>query len=298
MTAPSLQAAERRLAWLLLLPAFVAVAALVAWPIYVVVQMSLRPGRALALDKLMDRPLGWANFDRVLHQSTTWSAFLHSGVYTVGTLIPAFLFGLLVALLFNRVFPARRWLRSLLLLPWAVPGVIVSITFLWMLDASYGVVNAILRSLGLISTDVAWFVNADTAMLAVILPTVWKSFPFFAITILAALQAIPAELYEAAKVDGARAWHQFRHVTWPSIKRPAMLAVLLNALWTFREFDIIYASTGGGPAGATETLGILVYREAFGSFRFGTAAALGVLMLLTATVLVLLSMRRIKEDFQ
>ena len=112
--------------------------------------MSLRPGRALALDQLMSRPLGWGNFDRVLHQSTTWAAFLNSGIYTVGTLIPAFLFGLLVALLFNRVFPARRWLRSLLLLPWAVPGVIVSITFLWMLDASFGVVNSVLRRAGLI----------------------------------------------------------------------------------------------------------------------------------------------------
>jgi multiple sugar transport system permease protein len=298
MAAKSLKSAERRLAWLLLMPAFAAVALLVAWPIYVVVQMSLRPGRLLALDQLMSQPLGWGNFDRVLHQSTTWAAFLHSGVYTVGTLVPAFLFGLLVALLFNRVFPARRWLRSLLLLPWAVPGVIVSITFLWMLDASYGVVNSVLRRLGLLSTDLAWFVDADTAMLAVIVPTVWKSFPFFAITILAALQAIPGELYEAARVDGARAWQQFRFVTWPGIKRPAMLAVLLNALWTFREFDIIYASTGGGPAGATETLGILVYREAFGSFRFGTAAAIGVLMLATATIVVLLSMRRLKDEFR
>jgi multiple sugar transport system permease protein len=298
MRAPSLQSAERRLAWLLLLPAFAAVAMLVAWPIYVVLQMSVRPGRLLALDQLLNQPLGWGNFDRVLHQSTTWAAFVNSGIYTVGTLIPAFLFGLLVALLFNRAFPARRWLRSLLLLPWAVPGVIVSITFLWMLDASFGVVNSVLRRAGLISTDVAWFVDANTAMAAVILPTVWKSFPFFAITILAALQAIPSELYEAAKVDGARAWHQFRYVTWPSIKRPAMLAVLLNALWTFREFDIIYASTGGGPAGATETLGILVYREAFGSFRFGTAAALGVLMLATAAVFVLIAMRRHKDEFQ
>jgi multiple sugar transport system permease protein len=177
-----------------------------------------------------------------------------------------------------------------------VPGVIVSITFLWMFDASYGVVNSVLRRAGLLSTDLAWFVDADTAMFAVILPTVWKSFPFFAITILAALQAIPAELYEAAKVDGARAWHQFRYVTWPSIKRPAMLAVLLNALWTFREFDIIFASTGGGPAGATETLGILVYREAFSSFRFGTAAALGVLMLATALVVVVVVMRHLKDE--
>jgi len=108
MAKRTLKSAERRLAWLLLMPAFAAVALLVAWPIYVVVQMSIRPTRQLALDQLMSQPLGWGNFDRVLHQSTTWAAFLNSGIYTIGTLIPAFLFGLLVALLFNRLFPARR----------------------------------------------------------------------------------------------------------------------------------------------------------------------------------------------
>ena len=293
----SLKTAERRLAWLLLGPALVAVALLIAWPLYVIVQMSVRPGKALALSELTTRPLGGANFARVLDLPALWQAFGHSGVYTIGSLAPAFGAGLLFALLFRRAFPARRWLRSLLLLPWAVPGVVVSITFLWMLDASYGVVNAMLRDLGLISTDIAWFVDARTAMAAVLAPTVWKSFPFFAITILAALQSIPDTLYEAARVDGATAWQQFRHVTWPGIRGAARLAELLNALWTFREFDIIYASTRGGPAGATETLGILVYREAFESFRFGTAAAIGVLMLATATVFVALSMRVLRREF-
>jgi multiple sugar transport system permease protein len=294
----TLKSAERRLAWILLLPAFLAVTLLVAWPLYVIAQMSLRPGKALALSQLLSQPLGLGNFDRVLHHPATWSAFGHSAVYTAGSLAPAFAAGLLFALLFHRAFPARRWLRSLLLLPWAVPGVVVSITFLWMLDASFGVVNAILRDLGLSTTDLAWFVDARTAMAAVIAPTVWKSFPFFTITILAALQSIPATLYEAARVDGATAWQQFVHVTWPGIRRPALLAVLLNALWTFREFDIIYASTRGGPAGATETLGILVYREAFESFRFGTAAAIGVLMLGTAAIFVALSMRWLREEFR
>ena len=294
----TLKAAEHRLAWLLLAPALAAVAVLIAWPIYVVVQMSVRPGKALALSELTSRPLGLGNYERVLGQQALWDAFGHSAVYTVGSLIPAFLAGLLFALLFHRVFPGRRWLRSLLLLPWAVPGVVVSITFLWMLDASYGVFNAILRDLGWSAGDIAWFVDARTAMAAVIVPTVWKSFPFFTITLLAALQSIPASLYEAARVDGASAWQQFVHVTWPGIRRPALLAVLLNALWTFREFDIIYASTRGGPAGATETLGILVYREAFESFRFGTAAAIGVLMLAIAGLFVALSMRALREEFR
>ena len=296
--ASTLQAAERRLAWLLLAPALLAVALLIAWPIYVVMQMSVRPGRSLELSRLLNQPLGWGNFERVLGQDALWAAFGHSAVYTVGSLAPAVLAGLLFALLFHRVFPARRWLRSLMLLPWAVPGVVVSITFLWMLDASYGVVNAVLRDVGLITSDIAWFVDARTAMAAVIAPTVWKSFPFFTITILAALQSIPSSQYEAARVDGATAWQQFVYVTWPGIRKPAFLAVLLNALWTFREFDIIYASTRGGPAGATETLGILVYREAFESFRFGTAAAIGVLMLATAAIFVALSMRYLREEFR
>jgi len=294
---PSLKVAEQRLAWCLLAPALLAVALLIAWPLYVIVQMSLRPGKALAISELMSKPLGAGNFERVLHQPALWQAFGHSAVYTLGSLIPAFVAGLLLALLFHRAFPARRWLRSFLLLPWAVPGVVVSVTFLWMLDASYGVFNAVLRDLGVISTDIAWFVDARTAMAAVLVPTAWKSFPFFTITILAALQSIPETLYEAARVDGATAWQRFRYVTWPGIQGPALLAVLLNALWTFREFDIIYASTRGGPAGATETLGILVYREAFESFRFGTAAAIGVLMLGIAAIFVALSMRVLRKEF-
>ena len=294
---PTLKAAEQRLAWLLLAPALVSIALLIGWPLYVIVQMSVRPGRALAISQMLSQPLGLRNFERVLNLPALWQAFGHSAVYTLGSLVPAFVAGLLFALLFHRTFPARRWLRSLLLLPWAVPGVVVSITFLWMLDASYGVFNAMLRDVGLITSDIAWFVDARTAMAAVLVPTVWKSFPFFTITILAALQSIPETLYEAARVDGATPWQQFRHVTWPGIAGPALLAALLNALWTFREFDIIYASTRGGPAGATETLGILVYREAFESFRFGTAAAIGVLMFATAAVFVALSMRVLKREF-
>lgn len=287
---------ERVLAYGMLVPAFAAVAILVAWPIYVIAQISLRPGRSLDFGRLLNQPLGLGNFERILGDPATVAAFVNSLIYTGGTIIPAFLVGLLAALLFNRQFPLRRWLRSLLLMPWAVPGVIVSINFLWLLDASYGVVNYLLRSLGLLSSDLAWYVNTDTAMIAVILPTVWKSFPFFAITILAALQSIPDSHYEAAKVDGASHWQTFRYVTWPGISGPTYLALVLNALWTFREFDIIFAATGGGPARATETLGILVYLEAFSHFRMGTAAALGVVMVVIAAVLVLLGLRGIRES--
>jgi multiple sugar transport system permease protein len=126
---------------------------------------------------------------------------------------------------------------------------------------------------------------------------VWKSFPFFTLTMLAAMQAIPAALYEAARIDGAGALDLLRHVTWPGIRGPALLAVVLNALWALKELDIIFVATGGGPAGATETLALTVYLEAFANFRLGSASALGLMMMALCAVLVLLSLPRMRARF-
>jgi multiple sugar transport system permease protein len=134
-------------------------------------------------------------------------------------------------------------------------------------------------------------------MAAVIVPTVWKSFPFFTLTMLAAMQSIPGQLYEAARIDGAGALALLRHVTWPGIRGPALLAVVLNALWALKELDIIYVTTGGGPAGATETLALTVYLEAFANFRLGSASALGLMMMALCAVLVLLSLPRMRARF-
>ena len=288
---------ERRFAYALLAPAVVAVGALIAWPMYLIVSISFREGRSLNFLALDRRPLGLGNYRTVLTDPATWHSVGVSLIYTAGTLAPAFLIGLLTALLLNRVFPLRRWLRSLVLLPWAVPGVMVSIVFLWMFDASFGVVNALLRSAGFTGTDIAWYSTESTALFAVIVPTIWKAYPFFTLTLLAAMQSIPGHLYEAAEVDGATALQRFANVTWPGIRGPAVLALVLNGLWTFREFDIIFAATGGGPAKATETLGIRAYNEAFGYFYMGRAAVIGVLMLLIALAAVLLARRALRREF-
>jgi multiple sugar transport system permease protein len=293
----SLARRERRFAYALLAPAVVAVAALIAWPMYLIVSISFREGRSLNFLALDRRPLGLGNYRTVLEDPATWHSVLVSLIYTVGTLAPAFGIGLLTAVLLNRVFPLRRWLRSLILLPWAVPGVMVSIVFLWMFDASFGVVNHLLRSAGYAGADIAWYSSESTALFAVIVPTLWKAYPFFTLTLLAAMQSIPGHLYEAAEVDGATAPQRFFNVTWPGIRGPAVLALVLNGLWTFREFDIIYAATGGGPAKATETLGIRAYNEAFGYFYMGRAAVIGVLMLLIALFAVLLARRALRKEF-
>lgn len=288
---------SRLFPYLLLAPAFAAVMFLLAYPLALVVQMALRVGDSMDFSKIHRLPLGLDNFRTVLADERTWTALGQTLVYVAGSIGPAFVIGLLVALLLSQAFPGRRWMRSLILLPWAVPGVIVSILFLWLLDTTYGVVNALLRDAGLIASDIRWLTRPENAMVGVVIPTIWKAFPFFALTLLAALQSIPESLYEAAKVDGAGALARFRHVTWPGIRGSAVLAAILQTLWVLREFDIIFAMTGGGPVGATETLSLLVYNEAFGNFRMGNASALGVLILALALVVILLSLRPLRSEY-
>jgi len=286
----------RLLAYGLLTPAVLCVAFLLAYPLYLVFQLAFNDGAGM---NFMNRPIAWGieNFRVVLGDNRTWAALVNTAVYTSGSIIPSFLFGLGLALLLNRSFPARRWFRSLILLPWAVPGVIVSIVFLWMFDTSFGVVNAMLRNVGLIEDEIRWYTSRDMAMFSVIMPTIWKGFPFFTLTLLAALQSIPASLYEAAEIDGASKVQKFFHVTWPGIRGAAVLVTILQTLWVFREFDIIFATTGGGPVGATETIGLLVYNEAFDYFRIGTASAAGVLMLALAIGIILLALKPLKKEY-
>lgn len=285
------------IAYALLAPAMALVAGLIVFPLYMVFETSLRQGRAPNIARLDRLPLGFGNYARALTDEAVWHSAGITVLYAAGAIVPAFAIGLGLALLLNREFPGRRWVRSLMLLPWAVPGVVAAIAFLWMFDASYGVVNSMLRRVGLIATDVAWFSGGDTALFAVILPTVWKCFPFFALTLLAALQSVPQALYEAARIDGAGRWQIFRYVTWPGIQGAAALAIVLQTLWVVKDFDLVFATTHGGPARATQTLSLLVYEEAFQFFRLGYASAIGVLMLFVCAALAYLAMRWGKKDF-
>jgi len=287
----------RWMGYALLAPALAAVGFLILYPVYLVLALSFRQGKTLNVLRLSELPFGLGNYRTIFASDATWHSVFVTVVYLVGTIAPAFLIGLGAALLLNRAFPGRRWLRSFILLPWAVPGVIVSIVFLWLLDGSFGVVNALLRQVGWLTTDLAWFADEGTALAAVIVPTVWKAYPFFTLTLLAALQSIPSSLYEAAVVDGATRWQSFCYITWPGIRASAALAAILNTLWALREFDIIYITTGGGPDRGTETLAVRIYQEAFAFFRMGTASALGVLTMAMAILLVLMSMRTLRREY-
>ncbi|GAB5374193.1 MAG: sugar ABC transporter permease [Acuticoccus sp.] len=279
---PTMRQRQLVLSYSLLLPAALAVVAVIVYPLYQVVDLSLREGQIMNFAKIGELPLGFANYARALSDPNFWNAAFVSAVYVGGTVGFGYLVALGTALLLNEDLPGNRLLRTLVLVPWAVPGIIVGIMFLWILDSSYGVFNAMLRDIGLLENDFPWFVDRNTALGAVIVPAVWKTYPLITLTILAALQSIPDELYEAANVDGATRIQKFRYITWAGIRGPSMLVMMIAALGTFRDVDILFGTTGGGPARATETLALYVYKEAFHYFQMGTAAAVGTIMVLIA----------------
>lgn len=294
--APPQRRRDTIFAYATLTPTLAVVAVLMAYPFYIAIDLSLRGGQVRTLDGLGALPLTLANYVQVLSDPGLLADLARSAVYTLGVLIPAFAIGLGLALLLNRAFPGRRVIRPLVLLPWAIPGVAVSAAFGWMLDASYGVINSVLRNLGIISENIAWLADPRSSMVAVIIPTVWKYYPFFTLVLLAALQGIPREQYEAAQLDGANAPRQFRYVTWPALRTASSLAIVITAIGIFREFDFIFPLTGGGPNESTQTLAIRIYNEAFQFFELGTAAALGVVTMVIATAVLTLFTRALRNQ--
>jgi multiple sugar transport system permease protein len=288
---------RRAFPYLLLIPPAALVLALFAYPLYLAIDMSLREGRSFNIDRIRQQPLTFAHYVDVFAAPEMLHTLWVTAVYTLGSTALCFVIGLGTALLLNRKFPARRLLRTAILTPWAVPGAVAAMVFLFMLDGSYGVVNWLLERIGLLDKPIAWYFDRDTALFAVIVPTVWKGYPFFTIVLIAALQTIPTDLYEAARVDGAGILAQFRSITWPGIRSTSVLALILNGLWAFHVFDFIYPLTGGGPDGATETWAIRIYNEGFGFFHPGTAAALGVVATLLAIVVVLAVFPVMRREF-
>jgi multiple sugar transport system permease protein len=209
-------------------------------------------------------------------------------------------FALISALALNRAFKGRALARGLLTLPWAFPDVPTVLTFIWMLNPNFGVMNVFARWLPWVDENPKWLFDPNLAMGTVILITAWKGFPFYSLVILAALQTVPAELGEAARVDGASRVQTFFAVTLPCITPTLLLLTVLAAIFSFKQFTIIWLLTGGGPAGATETIVVRIYQTAFRFHDFSYAAALGVagfLMALTVALVFLAIQRRQEVEY-
>lgn len=263
----------------LLLPAILVTAAFVAWPIAKLFQISLHELRLTELMRPIAKPLTLANYGRaLLHPDMPRVAFV-TAVFTIGSTVIAFLLGLGTAIALGSIRRGRAAMQTALISPWAVAPVIASVVWMLLLDERFGLINATLLGTGLASSPVPFLSAPDWALASVTLVAIWKEYPFFTVMMAAALQSVPRELYEAARLDGAGPIALFRHVTWPLIRPVAVVAIFLATMSAFRNVETIMVMTGGGPARATETLALRVYTETFRFLSPGTGAALGVVTL-------------------
>ena len=269
--------------YILLTPTVLVILVIVVIPIFQSVDLSFRDVEIIRPNMDLG-PATLKNYQDLLDSPRFWSSLRFSLIYTALVTLFSYLIGIGTAVLLNQKFHGRRIARLLIVLPWAVPVVVATNIFWWLFNNTYGVINALLMGLGLIDKTIDWFLNPAAAMVAVITTTVWKGYPFFTIMLLAALQAVPHDLYDAAKVDGANSWQAFRRITLPALRSVTGIALLINALWAFREFTVIYVLTGGGPVGATQTLSIMTYLEAFDKFEMGFASAIGVVTLVISVI--------------
>lgn len=273
-----------------LLPAIVVTALVILAPVAQTVWLSLH-------DAVLYNPdappfTGARNLLRALEDEVFWIALRHSAVWVVVVVALQFLLGFAAALLLDRSFWWRSAARALVVVPWALPSVIIGLMWTWIYDFNLGVLNDILLRLGLIAEPVAWLARPDVALGAVMLALVWQGFPFFTVMILAGLQTVPAELYEAAAIDGAGRWHRFRHVTLPGIAGIVATALLLRVIWVANSFDVILVMTGGGPGYATHTLPLYAFLRAYTDMEFGYGAALALILTMLLLGVVWLYVRR------
>ena len=235
--------------------------------------------------------IGLDNYSNVLGEPEFWSAFLRSIAWAIGGALLQTIMAFAAALVLHQAFRGRRFARTWIVLSWIVPTIVIAILWRWMLNASFGVVNYVLTETGLAGEPVDFLGDPSLALPTVVFVNAWRWFPFLALIILAGLAAIPRELYDAARVDGASSLQIFRSITLPLLQPVMYVVGLLGTLWSFNVFDVIWLLTQGGPSNATETLPVLVYQRAFDGFAMGEASTISVLLALFLLVFALAYMR-------
>ena len=273
---------EQRLGYLLIAPVVLLLLGLVAYPFCIAVSMALSDRTVGSAGHF----IGLTNFQNLFKDPIYVQTLHNTLIYTGGATVVKLVAGFGVALLINERLPFRKTVRSAILLPWIVPAVLGTMAWMWVLAPNFSVLNWLLINLGLIKTGIPWLVNPTLALVSVVLVNAWRGIPFFAITLLAGLQAIPQELYEATAIDGAGKLGRFRYVTLPLMLPILLITVVLSIIWTFSDFQTVYGLTGGGPLNSTQLLATLSYQVGIGSGRLGEAAAISLTMLPALLVLV------------
>ncbi len=267
---------EARFAWVLAAPALVTILLVALFPLAWTVWESLHL-HDLRMPWLGRPFVGVDNYVEAVRDERFRGALAHTLFFTVVTVALELGLGCVLALAMNRPFRGRALMRAAVLVPWAIPTVVSALLWRFIFEGRSGIANALLVEAGVVRAAPVWFIHTDLAWVPVILADVWKTTPFVALLLLAGLQNIDPALYEAARIDGASAWRQFRHVTLPLLKPAILVALVFRTLDAFRVFDLIYVMTGGGPGTSTEPIALYTFHSLLQNLRFGYGSALSVI---------------------
>jgi len=275
--------------YILLAPAVCLVLAFMVYPIGNVFYLSLRHYNPTK--PWINGFAGFGNFVDILSDKDFWNALKVSVKWVISEVLLQLVFGMLIALILNQKFKGRGIFRALTFIPWAMSGVLTAVLWSLIYNQSVGLLNNILTKTGLIKSPNAWLANSGLVFGSVVTAELWRGIPFFAISLLAAMQSIPEELYEAANVDGSSKWKSFLYITLPSLKETIILTTLLRSVWEFNSVDLIYSLTGGGPVGKTTTLSILIANHATKTSNYGYGSAISVISFLILAIFAMIYLK-------
>jgi multiple sugar transport system permease protein len=281
------------LAWLFMIPGWTILVLFMAYPFFLGIWLSLT-----------DKMLGFSKYDyiglenyRYLWTDSIFQQTLrNTAIYGVGTVPFKLLFGLGLALLLNRQFRFSRFFRAGLLLPWIVPTALSSLAWLMLFSAVLSPISIVLKDWGVIDQNINFLGDAWNARISLCIANIWRGVPFFAISILAGLQAVPTELVEAAALDGASRWQRFRAVVFPVIRPIVLITTLFSIIWTISDFQLVYVLTKGGPANTTHVLGTYAYQIGMNATEIGQAAAISLYMFPALALGAILLLRSLRSD--
>lgn len=281
---------DNRTAWIMLAPALIFLAVLIAYPLGKVIHDAF--SHVHLINPNMSGFAGFENFKTIINDEHFVTDAKNTVIWTIGSVAGEYVVGMFAAVLLNQKFKGRAIFRTCVFIPWLVPIIVAGMTWDWMLNPDFGIINFVLTHLHIISEPINFLGNAKYAMATVIFVNIWRSFPYYTISFLAALQSIPGDLNEAAAIDGAGMFTRFFKITLPQLKSVSLVIIFMHVIWSAINFDFIWVMTEGGPNYATETLPIMIYRYSMKKFNVGAASALSTMMFLVMTILFVLYYRK------
>lgn len=273
---------DRQVGILFMLPFLITAGAFMVWPVIEAVRMAFMAYNPLRPDDI--RFVGLANFERIFDDPLFYESFWQALVWTGWSIVLQTVLGVGLALLLHVPLPGISAFRGLLLFPYIVPTIVVALNWRWIFNSEIGIINYALLSAGIIDRNIAWLSTPSMAMGSAIALNVWKYTPFVVICVLARLQTIPTELYDAAKVDGAGWLRRLFDITLPMLKEVLVVVIVFRTIWTFNKFEEIFLLTRGGPGTSTFNLAVYAYEQGMANLRLGVAAATGVVMIVLLMV--------------